>query len=562
MDLSTNLAAHMSDSEETRVVEDEEWMFDESDRALSKDSEYWERINSCMFMDSSLDMYDAMAEEIERTYARQSEHRFKSKMPCRPTLRREKKASDDPFSAPGVEAQSANTTAEAPKMRPSAAPQAPRCATKYLNSTGLLETTTVSIDCERVISATARVLKQLDVDDVPSSVTRRWDTIAERDMKAMIGGYQHMLAALLHCSSLCVRYGCSAGSSADVSLPWTIGREVPTYFANVGGESIFTRKVLSICGLRNLIEYGPIIYDQLAATLFCGDPSQYASHAGLSLMRDVTGNTVDLDTVVLRCSSHATLAAINASNRHLGIPVFSDTHEFASSKQAEEIAVTCAQVAIDAFSAQFKLSDAQKKQRKLHPSQFTSPIPIATDNTTRGKHPVWHYRNVGQDSFHANVPSMPDVVGALLKAPLLAIQQYAMLCSGLFFESTDIPSTLPTRRAATDPAVLSRAAEAALAEFFDVCIADSCFNGKWKAVEEYAATMEHRGTIEDVVQRCQAAHQSSFPASLFDTDDEQHTKEIALLWSFVDGLSGKDGKSVRRITLDDVTRIVIRQSSV
>jgi len=131
-------------------------------------------------------------------------------------------------------------------------------------------------------------------------------------------------------------------------------------------------------------------------------------------MKQVTGTVVDLDTTVLPCTSQATLHAVNLSLKHKRQPTFNSVAEFGQSLVAAEIAKNSALLALSEFAAKLKLNDQQQKARLVHPSQIQSPIPIAQSNSERGHIPLWHYVNAG---FHANVPSLDDVVGALHLSP-------------------------------------------------------------------------------------------------------------------------------------------------
>ncbi|CUI11264.1 Hypothetical protein, putative [Bodo saltans] len=545
---------------------DEEWFMDEDERQLTNDADYWERIGSAVMtsVEPSFDAYDLIAEQVEAAYARASDKQFKHAVkPPRPSLRREKKDASENKQEPIVRVLHASNLLSA--------------AGTSLHNIAAPAGAAVTLDPERVLEISQRVLKaltKLPEDSIPKTQQQGLSAIPEKDLKVLYAAYQHMLTLLCRSPRFQQRFG-SAGTHEELHGS-TIGENVPQYFANVGGESIMLRKVLSICGLRNLVVHGQGIYRELLATHFSGDPELYQGDVGLSKMRRVTGNTVDLDTVVLRCSSHLTLSAINASNRIHGIPQFSTTAEFAASSQAETIAVTCARVAIDDFIALFSgggMSEAQQKRRNLHASQLITPIPLAVNNTTRGKHPVWHYVNVGQDSFHANVPCMPDVIGALLRAPFAAIAHYASLfIPGLYHESSSSPpsasqsvASLLTLGDTADTTALEAAHPemfVLLEEYFDQCIADSCFNGKWKSIEEYGLALQHRGTIDDILQRLQQQHQELFPASLFDEDDEHHSKEVDLLWSVANGRHGKTAAGqIRAITKADVQKLVDHQAS-
>ncbi len=361
--------------------------------------------------------------------------------------------------------------------------------------------------------------------DIPS--------ITNAETTAVVASYDFMMSKFME-PRLKRRYGYNTSDHRQRKLQF--GEAVPSYFANVVDQSIHRRKMLSMAGLRNLVMYGPIIYSQLVETAFSGDPSAYTDDAvGLNLMRSMTGNVVDLDTTVLRCTDKATVNAINMSNKHKQLPVFSSMDAFASSEQAQEIAVSCSMSLLEDFAAMMRLQqdDAALRQRRIHKDQIQRPIPIARSNTDRGRSPVWHYVNAGQNSFHANVPTMEDVNGALLKAPVQCAMHWMLL------------HTLYD----------GEALEARIDTFFEDCVVDSCFNMKWKSIEGFGLAMQHEGTVVDVLQRAQMQHQHLFVGGDDDdaTEAEACAADAAILWGVVQGRVGRDrtGK-MRPITKEDV----------
>lgn len=378
------------------------------------------------------------------------------------------------------------------------------------------------------MSVCDRILKVLSTPE--SYGLRVMPTLATSDIDALVACYDHMLQSL-DATRFRQRYHYSESEGRITDLAFRA--DVPSYFANVHGQSIFWRKVLSIAGLRNLVAYGPTIYQQLQHKLFSGMPTSYGANEGLSLMRRVTGNVVDLDSTVLRCSDRMTVDVINASNKHKGIAHrYGNPGEFGNSEQAAEIATNCALQLIEQFVTAFKLTEEQQRNRKIHRSQFETPIHVAQDNTDRGHYPLWRYVNAGQDSFHANVPTMEDVVGALLKAPYEAARQYAFVNSGIF---------------AGDTAAIK------MDSYFEDCIVDSCFNMKWKAIEEFALTLQHEGTIVDVLQRLQKDHQRIFTMAFFEADNDEQDNEVAEMQRLAAGKMGRDQHGVvRPITATDV----------
>eukprot|EP01060_Flectonema_neradi_P031556 TRINITY_DN4819_c5_g1_i1.p1 TRINITY_DN4819_c5_g1~~TRINITY_DN4819_c5_g1_i1.p1 ORF type:complete len:564 (+),score=149.57 TRINITY_DN4819_c5_g1_i1:47-1738(+) len=387
------------------------------------------------------------------------------------------------------------------------------------------------VDIKRLLAAFDEYDKQLEASETETGRMKSIPRIDPDIASEATTVFDHILARFFH-ESHKRKYGFTQSDLRQKDLH--AGEHVPSYFANVKDQSIHRRKVLSLAGLRNLIKYGPEIYEEFQKKLFSGDPESYSSNEGMGKMRNFTGNVVDLDTCVLRASDPVTLKTINAYNECQKIEKWSDAAAFGESKQAEEIAKTAATTMITQFVNDFELSEAAARDRKIDVSQITSPIPIASNNTDRGKWPVWHYVNVGQNSFHANVPTIPDVTGALLKAPFRCAKIYLHLHA---FHSGE-------------------ALESKLAAFYEDAVADSCFNMKWKALEEFSESLKHEGTILDVLQKIQAANQSEISA-IMDEDDENYTKEKAKMVELAEGKFGKtaDG-TVRPITASDVERWV------
>ena len=367
-------------------------------------------------------------------------------------------------------------------------------------------------------------------------------SVAPQNQDILVAAYDHMIENLYT-----DKYRSLFGSYGDDDLlEIRFGQGVPSYFANVGGESIFRRKMLSILGLRNLIQYGPQIFTDLRKKLFAGNTSSYSGSEGLNLMRTVTGNLVDLDSVVLRLSDRQTMDAVNMMNKHKGLPTYSTISQFAASSEATEIAVNCAKSALQDFIDLFKLNESAARSRKVHPDDINSKsIPVATNNSDRGLYPLWRYCNAGQDSFHANVPNIDDVIGGLLKAPFHAIKHYAFTALQSSSSSSSKKFDIPENK---------------LTRYFNEALSDACFNGKWKAIESYGLAVAHEGTIVDQLQKLQMENQSIFTQEFFGSDDENSTKEKQKMFELVssNNLVGKEkatGK-IRAITQNDVDRWV------
>ena len=344
--------------------------------------------------------------------------------------------------------------------------------------------------------------------------------LAQHDMHLLALVYNHMLHQYDRPRYTERDNDGRAGSSATVPAA---GSHVPNYFANVQDQSIHRRKVLSMAGLRNLVIVGSDVFDELREHLFSSDPSCYmdakfggSGSEGVHKMRFYTGNMVDLDTTVLRANDRITLNTVNEMNKKVGGTVYADCKEFGNSKQATHIAKAAAGELLKRFCTELDLTKSEGRKRRADICDVPSTIPIARSNSDRGKHPIWRYCNAGQDSFHVNVPCVEDIVGALLRAPFKAAQIYLRIWINNEGEERD----------------------AHLDRFFSDCIADACFNQKWKAVEEFARAEGVKGSIVSLLQELQQTHQQQF-MDIMDDDDENYTKEKDLMLRLVAGKYGK-----------------------
>jgi hypothetical protein len=329
------------------------------------------------------------------------------------------------------------------------------------------------------------------------------------------------------------RYGYSAGADA---FQVRFGDQVPAYFANsTNGNSIYHRKMLSLLGLRNLVQYGPEIFAEMRAKMFSGSEEDYPPKTGPSKMKHFTGSVLDLDTTVLRCTDRATLDAVNASRRMNGEKELRNAEALANSTYGKAMAVQAAGVVIDEFTKRLNLTAAEVAHRRIALDRDPESIHEATGHTDRGKWPIWKYNNVGVLSFHANVPTLNDVYGALLRAPYHLVKAFLLL---------------------HQKPVAARAA--ALADFYENAVVDSCFNAKWKAIEEHVSVLEACGGIDDVLNKFQAAKQKHFTPAFFEADNDECTKELALMVKLANSakLVGQDPvtKRPRLITKADIAK--------
>eukprot|EP00755_Sulcionema_specki_P016814 Sspe_Gene.10646::Locus_3561_Transcript_1_1_Confidence_1.000_Length_1664::g.10646::m.10646 len=352
--------------------------------------------------------------------------------------------------------------------------------------------------------------------------------LSEDDEKLLMAGYELVLRTF-HDQCYRHKYGARPHDLRHFHLPPRAA--VPSYFANVKTGSIYERKLLSLLGLRNLVFYGPSIFCELQKALFSSFPGAYSPHEGIHKMRHFTGNAVDLDTCVLRCSDPTILKTINAKNKAEGERTFRSGDEFGESKQARQIAVTATRPLLTSFCEKFKLTPLERKKRAVDPGSLNiKKIPRASSNSERGRWPLWHYANVGQNSFHANVPNMPDVVGSVLLSPYHLLTAYAKVM--LLSEKL--------RQVYQDA-------------FFEDCVVDACFNLKWKAIEEFNALLASLDTIGRVIGETQRDHQQQFMKIYDDTamdDDQKEEAELKLLCELLDGHEARDAKTniTRKIT--------------
>ena len=500
-------------------------------RSMSDDADYWQRLSSGVLSEEvPLEQVAAVAPEFQAYAAQWAKYGRSLNVigdfaaHAKTSADRFQRKQDAKARRAAVAAQRATLTA-AYSNRTQFAAQSKAPAQAPAN---LFEpiTATLTVNPHEVLA----VLQKLDAKmNSIEDFCRELPSITKAESDAVVASYDYMIDKFME-PRLKQRYGYNATDHRQPKLAF--GSSVPSYFANVVDQSIHRRKVLSMAGLRNLVMYGPIIYSQLAQRFFSGDLDAYRDDEGLKLMRTITGNVVDLDTTVLRCTDKATVNAINMSNKHKKLPVHGSMEEFAQSDQAQEIAINCSLPLLEDFAKMMCITDEKRlRERCIHKETVKKPVPVAQSNTDRGKHPIWHYVNAGQNSFHANVPTMEDVNGALLKAPVQCALHWMLIHS--LYDGNELESRID--------------------KFFEDCIVDSCFNMKWKSIELFGFAMRHEGTIVDVLQRGQQQQQHLFTPQLFDEDDEAHTKEAALMWSVVNGRVGrdKDGK-LRPITEGDV----------
>eukprot|EP01006_Ploeotia_vitrea_P016642 TRINITY_DN47413_c0_g1_i1.p1 TRINITY_DN47413_c0_g1~~TRINITY_DN47413_c0_g1_i1.p1 ORF type:complete len:570 (+),score=76.17 TRINITY_DN47413_c0_g1_i1:21-1730(+) len=378
-------------------------------------------------------------------------------------------------------------------------------------------------DWDKVIAAVDRVIA-----GVPAFASGdNSDEIGEDDSTLLLSAYDSIMHTLdvLRAEG---KFGPWDATNRTHNLDLKVHSSVPRYFANIAGGTVFERLVLSVAGFRNLVAHGREIYSELKKVLFISDPEEYSDGTGLEKMISLTGNTLDLDTMVLRCTDQETLDIVNQLNRNDGKEEYYSADDFGDSEQARQMAIEAAKPFIQEFVEQWKLTPEEQEKRRIVVPEDPDDVPLATECTDRGKWCIWQYINTGVNTFHANVPNMTDVVGALLRAPFELIRSYV--------QSKEVGSDK-------------------VKEFFDTAISSSCFNAKWKSIETFSEQFKKEGTIVDKLQKLQKEEQTKFK-DIFGADDDKCTKEKDLMWSLVKaqnlrGKSEKDEK-VRLITKADV----------
>lgn len=513
--------------EEAEAIADGMW------QEYSDDPAYYDRFESLEYWDEEDEWYDTLAEQYEISFAGKKGANVKTTGPKKGKVNKAAERTEAIEKAGGVTVgrgrgrEPALPMADALPTYNAYSPSSPPATTA--TSAKSTEVPSRAADTSHLFNPTLIMQIVANLDKKYEMVTKNQQynsvvpaAISASDLKMLVAGYDHMLNTL-NLKFLANKYG-AHGNAYRIDLRF--GDNVPNYFANVGGESMYQRKTYSIAGLRNLLRSGAPIYSELASSHFSYPK---AINGALARMRNETGNVVDLDTVVLRVSSSTTVNMINASNKAKGLPTYHSTTEFGNSQQAKEIAVNLATQALQNFQQALRISDSALKARNGHPSQINpdAPIPTAHDNSTRGHVPLWRYINCGQDSFHANCPELEDVVGALLRAPLHCVYHYAYLFSGVY-GPWSVGAPVQANESENDFAKsVPEPLQQKIRLFFEDCVADSCFNLKWKAIEEFGHVLRHEGTMTNVLQLLQMRHQKElldFYAKL-DEEDEEEDKQ-------------------------------------
>lgn len=210
---------------------------------------------------------------------------------------------------------------------------------------------------------------------------------------------------------------------------------LPAYFANVSDASqIISRKYLSLCGMRNLLYFGPEIIDELKKTHFLGGENNYSAGVGLKKLKDYTGTVLDLD-----------------------IELSSDTSPEKALEEAKKHIVRFGQHCGLHETTAEGVSRALPK-RKLHlPSNSWSIIDVGSHHTNRSMAGIWKRTPPhSPPHFYVNVPDMSIVVGGLLKLPYL------------------IAELVHKTKQKEDPQLLKQFYD----EFFETGLSDKCINDK------------------------------------------------------------------------------------
>lgn len=394
--------------------------------------------------------------------------------------------------------------------------------------------------CRKMDAFVEHIEKHVESDANARNVPLR-SPLSDNEIGAMMAVYGNIVQDFTT-ARFKAKYGFNPGSDQSI-LGIRPGEPVPSYFANVVDQSIFHRKFLSLLGLRNLVLFGVNIFSSMLSQTFSGDQSHYAGTtdrgmAGPAMMKHYTGNVVDLDSVVMRCSDAGMVETVNKNLKKQAendghaagaAPQFRSGKELAHSTVGRKIAYESARTLIMDFIHRFKLTPDLIKRRHLDlPETFEQmgdQVPVARDNSQRNMWPMWLYDNVNVLTFHANVPTMSDVYGALLKAPFHFVDAYL------------------GARATND-----------VDAFFENALNDSCYNHKWRAIEEYTADRRAQGTIVDVLNKLHQSRADIFSAEFYDADDDLGTNELAMMKRLAKGLHGVDeaSRAKRAITDRDV----------
>lgn len=181
------------------------------------------------------------------------------------------------------------------------------------------------------------------------------------------------------------------------------GDKVKPFFSNVPdpNESWYSRMYRSICGPESLAAEGPAIFDQLREKLFIEGKHNYGPNEGLNRLLTITGTVVDL------CTTLSGVVGYDMASRD---------------QSAKELAREYIEIG---FKEQFKGFRARFASRKL---DIPYAIPNAASNDDRGDHGVWRF-GAALDKYAVNVPEMVELIGALLKAPLLFAHSFILVQS-------------------------------------------------------------------------------------------------------------------------------------
>lgn len=232
------------------------------------------------------------------------------------------------------------------------------------------------------------------------------------------------------------------------------------------------------------------------------------------------------------------------------MPPHASVTAFGDSEQARLMAATQAEELINQFCIDLKLSGEARTRRRLDFNKETAvaqAVPRAYTNRDRGKWPLWHYINESVNSFHANVPNMQDVYGAILRSPW----RLAHIWCTIFSEYPE-----------------GAERDKWIDAFLEDAVADSCFNQKWKSIEEFSEQLGKVGTVVHRLQQLQKQHQAEF-AEIFDdrelSQEEQDQAEASKLAEICQkhGETARDKHgAIRDITMEDCVAFVRDPSSI
>ena len=238
---------------------------------------------------------------------------------------------------------------------------------------------------------------------------------------------------------------------------------VPSYYANVKETNSDYRLIYcSLLGIRNLIEYGPKLFDDFRKEQFIDGEHNYSAGTGLAEFKDKTGNLVDLNTELER-------PMVKNHEGHMQRRPLTDAE---ATEKYKKMVIDFGNRVLGINSPNALLSFEEViqslKKRKLGMEE-DSYIHISRSNTDRGKFGIWKRIDAysREPMYYVNVPQMPAVVLATLRLPYLLAEV-----------------------AALDEAKNKALSNAFFDTFFDGKRLGGCFNAKAQSMIDFSVTQK------------------------------------------------------------------------